>query len=254
MENYTTEDGLTHNVIFSIYVDAESTLWICTGGGGLHRFKDEKFTAYTTRDGLFHDSPYKALEDERGHLWLSSTKGVFCVSKAELNEFALGLTDKITSKSFGIEDGMISEDCNGGFQSAGVALRDGRLCFPTVKGVAMVDPLDLKFNNKPPPVVIEKVIVDKHEVDLTSEKPILPPGEGELEFQYAGLSFVAPQKVHFKYKLEGFDREWTNAGIRRTAYYTNIPAGDYRFRVIACNNDGVWNETGYLQSSGLAIA
>ncbi len=243
-KNYTTKDGLSHNVIFSIYVDADSTLWICTGGGGLNRFKDGKFTSYTTREGLFHDSPYKALEDFRGNLWLSSSKGVFSVSKKELEEFVLGLREKITSKAFGIDDGMKSSECNGGFQSAGLRLSDGRVCFPTIKGVVVVNPEDLKVNNLAPPVVIEKIIVDKMEINGRTSKVVLPPGKGELEFQYTGLSFTSPTKVQFKYKLEGFDREWTEAGTRRAAFYTNIPPGDYRFRVVACNSDGIWNETG----------
>ena len=210
----------------------------------LNRFRNGKFTSYTTRDGLFHDSPYKALEDFQGNLWLSSTKGVFCVSKTELKEFAIGLRDKITSKAFGIEDGMKSSECNGGFQAAGLRLGDGRLCFPTIKGIVVLNPGDLKVNNLPSPVVIEKISVDKNEINARSDKIILPPGKGELEFQYTGLSFTSPAKVQFKYKLEGFDQEWTDAGTRRAAFYTNIPPGDYRFRVVACNSDGVWNETG----------
>lgn len=242
--NYTTEDGLSHNVIFSLYVDAEDTLWICTGGGGLTRFKDGKFTAYTTREGLFHDSPYKALEDFRGNFWMSSSKGVFCVSKRELEEFARGERTEISSKSFGIEDGMKSAECNGGFQSAGVRLLGGQICFPTIKGVVVVNPNDLKVNNLSPSVVIEKLVVDKQEIDIRADEIVLPPGEGMLEFQYAGLSFTSPNKVRFKYKLEGFDRDWNDAGTRRAAFYTNIPPGNYRFHVMACNCDGIWNETG----------
>ncbi|HEV8157624.1 MAG TPA: diguanylate cyclase, partial [Pyrinomonadaceae bacterium] len=242
--NYTTRDGLSDNHLYSIYLDEEKAMWICTKGGGLNRFKDGKFTAYTTADGLFHDTPYKALEDFQGNLWLSSTKGVFCVSKQELNEFADGKRTKITSKAFDTEDGMKSAECNGGTQSAGVRLRDGRLCFPTIKGAAIVNPGDLKVNHSPPPVVVEKVIVDKREIDLNSQKIVVPPGEGDLQFQYTSLSFRSPGKIQFKYKLEGYDREWTDAATRRAAFYTKVPPGEYRFLVTACNGDGVWNETG----------
>lgn len=242
-QTFTTEDGLSHNVVFSLYIDAEDVLWICTGGGGLNRLKDGEFTAYTMRDGLFHDSPYKVLEDLRGNFWMSSSKGVFCVSRQELEEFARGERAEIASRFFGIEDGMKSSECNGGFQSAGVRLRNGYLCFPTIKGVVAVDPNDLKVNNLPPPVVIEKVIIDKREIDFRDGETV-PPGEGNLEFQYAGLSFTSPNKVRFKYRLEGFDRDWIDAGARRAAFYTNIPPGDYCFRVEASNSDGVWNETG----------
>ena len=243
-KNFTTEDGLSHNVIFSLYVDAEDVLWICTGGGGLNRLKDGEITVFTMREGLFHDSPYKSLEDSQGNLWMSSSKGVFCVSKLELENFARGGRTRISSQSFGIEDGMKSSECNGGFQSAGVRLGNGHLCFPTIKGIVIVNPNDLKVNNLPPPVVIEKVVIDKLEIDTRAEEIVLPPGEGELEFQYTGLSFTSPNKVRFKYKLEGFDRDWTDAGTRRSAFYTNIAPGNYCFRVEACNSDGVWNENG----------
>lgn len=242
--NYTTENGLSHNVIFSLYLDAEKTLWICTGGGGLNRFRDGRFTAFTTANGLFHDSPFCVLEDGSGNLWLSSTKGVFCVGKKELEEFAEGKRPHIVSKFFGEEDGMKSSECNGGFQSAGLRLRDDRLCFPTIKGVAIVNPQNLKINNLPPPVVIEKVIINKREIVASADKIVISPGSGELEFQYAGLSFISPKKVRFKYKLEGFDQDWIDAGTRRAAFYTNIPPGDYSFRVTACNSDAVWNESG----------
>jgi len=242
--HYATEDGLSDNHFYSVYLDDEKTMWICPQSGGLLRFKDGEFTRCSTQDGLLDDTLYKTLEDFQGNLWFSSVKGVFRVGKRELNEFADGARTKIFSKSLGTEDGMKSAECNGGTQSAGVRLADGRLCFPTIKGAAILNPGDLKVNDSPPPVVVEKVIVDKRQINLNSQKIVVPPGEGELEFQYTGLSFKSPGKIQFKYKLEGFDREWTDAGTRRAAFYTNIPPGDYRFRVIAGNSDGVWNETG----------
>lgn len=249
----TTKDGLSSNVIFSIYADREANLWVCTGGGGLNRYRGGRWTAYTTKDGFFHDSPFKALEDDCGALWLSCTKGIFSVSKNHLDEFDEGRVASINCTAYDAADGMKSSECNGGFQSAGWKTGDGKLWFPTIKGVVRVDPDRITINELPPPVHIEQAIINKQIIAVTTgEKIQIAPGKGELEFHYAALSFIAPERVRFKYLLEGFDREWTDAGARRVAYYTNIPPGEYRFRVKACNSDGVWNERGaafdfYLQ-------
>jgi signal transduction histidine kinase len=138
---------------------------------------------------------------------------------------------------------MKSSECTGEAQPAGWRTRDGRLWFPTVKGVVVIDPGKLAVNPLPPPVLIEQVFVDQAPVALQSGAE-LPPDVGNLTIQYTGLSFLAPEKVRFKYKLEGLDRDWVDVGARRAAYYPHLPPGHYRFRVIASNNDGIWNETG----------
>jgi PAS domain S-box-containing protein len=240
---YTTRDGMSHNFAYALYEDRDGSLWIGTFGGGLNRLKDGRFATFTARDGLFDDVIFQILEDDQGNLWMSCNKGIFRVAKQTLDEFAQGKISAITCTVYGTADGMKSRECNGGAQPAGTRTRDGRLWFPTIKGVAVIDPNKLKLNEMLPPVVIEQILVDKKEVPL-SRSIRLPPGNGELEIYYTGLSLLAPEKVQFKYKLEGFDKEWIDAGTRRTAYYTNIPPGRYRFHVIASNNDGVWNEAG----------
>jgi len=240
---YTTQDGLSDNTIFALYDDAEGNLWIGTNGGGLNLFKNGRFVSFTTKQGLFNDVVYQILEDGHGNLWMSCNKGIFHVSKKMLADVAQGARDSIGCETFGTTDGMQSSECNGGTQPAGWKARDGKLWFPTIRGIVRIDPDHLKRNPFPPPVVVEQVLIEKNPVDLT-ERTQLPPGKGELEFQYTGLSFLVPEKVRFKFKLEGFDEEWIEAGGRRVAYYTNIPPGKYRFRVIAANNDGVWNKTG----------
>jgi signal transduction histidine kinase len=117
------------------------------------------------------------------------------------------------------------------------------LWFATLDGVSFIDPAHMPENRVPPPVAIENVLVDDHPRPVEGELRI-QPGANRVEFQYAGLSFVAPQKVQYRYQLQGFDREWIDAGNRRAAFYTNLPPGNYRFRVLAANNDGVWNTTG----------
>ncbi|MCX7753491.1 MAG: ATP-binding protein [Blastocatellia bacterium] len=242
--SYAYQEGFSAGeLVTSFHEDDEGTLWIGTYGGGLNRFRDGKFTVYTTDHGLPDNVIYQILEDGQGNLWMSSNRGIFRVSRKELNDLAQGKIASVTPLVYGTADGMKSPECNGGNQSAGCKTRDGRLWFPTTKGVVVIDPARLRTNSLPPPMAIERVAADGRAIDLT-ETVQVPPGKGELEIGYTALSFLDPQKVRFKYKLEGFDEDWVEAGTRRVAYYTNLPPGQYRFRVIACNNDGVWNETG----------
>lgn len=236
---YTTRDGLSSDIVWAIYGEPDGTLWLGTNGGGLDRFRDGKFTSYTSRRGMFDDSIFEILDDHRGHLWMSSNRGVFEISKSDLNAFAEGKIATITPIAYGTSDGMKSRECNGGFESAGCRMKDGRLCFPTMKGLAIVDPAHLVKPRIPPPAVIEHVIVDNKEIPWGTTLT-LPPGKGQLEFQFTAPSFAAPENVRFRYMLEGFDKDWTQAGTRRVAYYTNIPHGRYRFRV-RVGNGTTWN-------------
>lgn len=241
--NYTIAEGLSHNHVRAIYEDSDGTLWIGTYGGGLNRFKNGKFTRYTTEDGLFDDTISRIFEDRRGDLWMSGNRGIFRVNRIELNDFAEGRRDHVTSVSYGVADGMANRETNGGAQPAGWQARDGRLWFPTVKGVVVIDPERVGANHLPPPVHVEQVLFDRLAVDH-SQPLKLPPGRGDLEVHYTATSLVAPEKVRFRYRLEGYDDEWVEAGARRVAYYTNVEPGEYRFRVIAANDDGVWNTQG----------
>ena len=240
---YTTKDGLANDETCAIYQDSEGTLWIGSCSGGLSRFKAGKFTAYTTRQGLFDDIVFQILGDDQGYLWMSCNRGVYRASRRELNEFAEGTIKRIHCLSYGVSDGMGSRECNGGFQPAGWKTKDGRLWFPTLKGVAVVDPAHVKADNQPPRVMIERALIDGKPVPVLRSIKV-PPGHSKLEFDYTGLSFSAPHKVQFKYQLVGFDDNWVDAGAQRIALYTNVPSGRYRFRVIACNGEGVWNQEG----------
>ncbi|HEV2178619.1 MAG TPA: two-component regulator propeller domain-containing protein [Terriglobia bacterium] len=248
---YTTKDGLSNDVVFSIYGDAEGVLWLGTNGGGLDRFKDGKFTSYTSRTGLLDDAIFEILEDGEQNLWMTSNRGIFRVSKQQLNDFAAGRRRSISVVTYDVSDGMKTKECNGGFQPAGWKTRDGRLYFPTMKGLVIVDPrFALASTLPPPPVVIEQVLANGRSLDLSAPADVLP-GKRALEFHFAALSFSSPGKVRYKYKLEGFDKDWVEAGARREAYYTNLPPGRYRFRVIASNADGVWNLSGASFSATL---
>lgn len=239
----TTRDGLSNDAVISLYEDSEDTLWIGTNGGGLNRLKDGKITAYTTRNGLIDDTVYRILEDGRNNLWLSCRKGIFHIDKKALDDFANGRISAIAPVAYGTADGMMTRECSGGGDPAGWKGGDGKLWFPTIKGVAMIDPQRIKINSRPPPVVIEELRIDDQSI-APGDRIELASGTTRLDFYYTAPSFVAPENVRFKYKLEGFDKDWIDSGTRRIAYYTNLRPGNYNFRVIASNNDGVWNETG----------
>jgi signal transduction histidine kinase/ligand-binding sensor domain-containing protein len=246
--SFTEAQGLASNQVRSLYEDDQGTLWAGTYDGGLSRFRDGKFTTYRTANGLYSNGVFAILEDGRGNFWMSSNQGIYRVSRAELEDFAAGKLNHITSTFFGKSDGMLNAECNGGRQPAGLKTRDGKLWFPTQDGVAIIDPDAIPFNPQPPPVVIESATLSGQNVPLMGELKI-EPGQGNLEIRYTGLSFIKPEQIRFRYRLEGLDTDWTEAGIRRSAYYPYLPPGDYTFKVVATNADGVWN----LQGESLRI-
>ena len=239
---YGSSAGLSNSTVMSLYPDPDGTLWIGTNGGGLNRYRDGRFTVYTTREGLLDDAIFSILDDGRGNLWASSNKGVFSLSKPQLDDFARGRSRSITPVSYGIADGMKTAECNGGFQPAAWKGADDKLWFPTMKGVAVIDLKRMGAHEPAVPVFIERATLNGAVMDPRSPGRA-PPARGDLEFVYTGVDFNFASKLAFKYKLEGFDREWIDAGARRTAYYTNIPPGDYQFLVSARNPNGIWNQT-----------
>ena len=238
---YGAKEGLSNSTVLSIYGDREGSLWLGTWGGGLNRFRDGKFTAYTTREGLFDDIVFQVLEDDRGDFWMSCNRGIFRVSRSQFDDLDQRRIKRLTSTAYDADDGMPSRECNGGFQYAGFKASDGKLWFPTIKGVVSIDPNNIDFNQPAPPVIIERMLADGKPVDITQLAQV-QPGAGKLEIHYTGLSFLHPKRVMFKYKLEGYDEEWVEAGTQRVAYYTNLPPGNYTFRVMASNDKRVWNE------------
>jgi signal transduction histidine kinase/ligand-binding sensor domain-containing protein len=241
--SYTQHDGLPSDRVRALYLDRDGALWVGTYDGGLARLKDDRFTQYTTRNGLFDEGVFQILEDARGNLWMSCNRGIYRVAKQQLNDLAEGKIQRISCISYGVQDGMLNAECNGGRQPAGIKARDGKLWFPTLDGVVVIDPDAVPLNTQPPPVMIEGVVIDRDAIDLR-QGVIVTPGKQSVEIHYSGLSFINASKMAFKYKLEGLDREWVDAGDRRTAYYSHLPPGNYVFRVIAANSDGIWNLDG----------
>jgi len=240
---YGTAAGLSNSAVMSLFEDSSHTLWIGTNGGGLNRLKDGKFTVYSSAHGLPDDAIFAILDDGFGSLWMSGNKGIFRVAMSQLNRFAEGKTRVIEPVAYGRTDGMESEEANGGFQPAAWKAGDGKLWFPTMKGVVSVDPKKIAVRDRPFPVYLEQAAINGKPADPHAALRA-SPGRGDLEFVYTALDFDAPGKILFRYKLDGFDPDWVEAGSRRAAYYTNIPPGDYRFIVIARNGDGIWNSKG----------
>jgi len=275
-KNYTTQNGLSNSLIWSIFEDHSENLWFVVENGldelrkglfthvaiedplyvhedqehvfwiastaGLKRYKDGALTSYTTKNGLPTDEIDAILEDQVGNLWISSTQGIIRLKKHELNDFAEKKSDHFAVFSYALSEGMSSPECSEAAQNPAIVMRDGRLVFACVHDLVVIDPQRVPFNSAQPPVVIERVSVNG--MTASSRQSEFPVGKGELEFHFAALSYVAPEKVQFKYQLQGYDKDWISAGNRRSAYYTNIPPGAYDFHVIAANNDGVWNNEG----------
>jgi signal transduction histidine kinase/ligand-binding sensor domain-containing protein len=240
--NYGLGSGLAGSRVSTIHEDEEGALWFATRRG-LTRLKDGKFFSYTSASGLLVDFIYSILDDGKGNFWFSCAQGVFKVSKAELRDFADGRIKKIASVSYGVRDGMRTRACNVGNQPAAWKTTDGTLLFSSMKGVVVVAPNRLRSSNFVPPVRIESVSVNRRPQPL-DRGPSLSLGEGDVEIDYAALSYLDPEKVRFKYMLEGADNDWVDAGGRRFAYYANLRPGRYLFRVIAGTAGGTWNEAG----------
>ncbi len=240
-ENLTRDDGLPPGVVRAIHPDDDGTLWIGTYGGGLGRLRDGRLTRITMRDGLYDNVITRILEDERGNLWMLGNRGLSFVHREQLNAFADGRQESVSSVSFGRAEGMT--EGSGGRQPAGWRTEDGKMWFPTVDGLAMIDAGNFRINPVAPLVMIERVLAGRREL-VPAPEVALDAGERDLEIHYAASSFAAPEKVRFRYRMDGYDSDWLDAGARRTAYYTNLSPGSYSFRVAAANHHGVWNDEG----------
>ncbi len=240
---WTESDGLPSANIWALHQDNDGALWIGTFDGGLARFKDGQLTSYSVKDGLFDEGVFNILEDKHGYFWISCSRGVYRVSKRDLIAFASGDLKQVTSTAYGKIDGMLDIECNGGVEPSGVETRDGKLWFPTRNGVAIIDPESVVHDSVPPLVMIESSLVDN--VNTPVNAPLrIPPGRPNVEISYTAPNFINTAQTHFKYRLEGLDSDWIDAGARRTAYYSHLPPGEYVFHVIAGNSDGVWNNEG----------
>jgi signal transduction histidine kinase len=236
-EPLVTDKGKFSNTIFRMYEDKEKYLWIGTTYG-LACVKDNRLYNFSNTNKLLSGNIYQALEDSLGALWLTSSIGVVRIARVELVHRMRSDTVKIHPRLFDKSSGLRTNELTP--TSKALVAKDGRVWFPTLEGVAVIDPLNILINKTPPPLIIEKLMVGGREYDTFNHWSI-PSGSRNIEIHYTGLSFMIPKKVNFKYKLDGYDKEWNNVNDRRIAYYTSLPPGDYSFSLAACNNDGVWN-------------
>ncbi len=272
MRRYGMNGGLR---VTTMHEDENGTLWLGTNGG-LVRVRNEQFEPLKAGEGPIKEVILKILEDRQGQLWVTTNKGLFSVPRSDLDRYLDAGEDGDVPPpvfhGYGLADGLRTIEFNGANTTAGCVTADGHMWLPTTRGLVHFDPANMRSNALPPPVVIEQVLADGQAAGPEDRKPgpiasvldifgiefgsmaegeaaadgppVVPPGASNWEIQYTALSLQAPGKVRFRYRLEGYDRDWTDAGTRRTAYYTGLSPGEYTFHVIAGNNDGVWNEDG----------
>ncbi|HEY0199715.1 MAG TPA: two-component regulator propeller domain-containing protein [Rhodanobacter sp.] len=238
--SYPRLNGLSNIWIVSLYFDSKGILWIGTFGQGLFRLEDGHFTQYNTHDGLQSDSVYSILEDTAANLWIGSDNGISQIARQDLDAVAAGSRGTITPTVFGKEDGMKSSDASGGTQPNAWRAHDGRLWFPTGRGVVVVDPARLKLNDRAPPSRVEQMVADEMHVNLATAVQ-LQPGTRRLEIRYTAPNLSSPERTQFRYRLDGFDEQWVPGGTQRVAHYTNLPPGHYMFHVNARVATGQWS-------------
>jgi signal transduction histidine kinase/ligand-binding sensor domain-containing protein len=244
--SYGTAEGLGAGRVSELRLDPEGALWAATDGG-LSHIKDGHIATLTAAHGLPCEAVHWTIGDKDRSLWMLMPCGLARVTSAELAAWIADPTRSVQTTVFDSSDGARTQSTAVGLSPTAVSFPDGRLLFATASGIGVVDPRHLPFNTLPPPVQIEQIVADRETYDMkltVGGRVRLPPRVRDLQIDYTALSLVAPEKVRFRYKLEGFDRDWHDVGSRRQAFYTDLPPRQYRFRVAAANNSGVWNEIG----------
>ena len=264
LASYTTADGLSRGVIADLQLDREGALWVSSAissrDGGLGRVKDGRITTLTTRNGLPCGTINWTMEDDDRSFWLYTSCGLVRITRAELDAWVADPNRKVQITVWDAADGVrLRSSAASEYGPRVTKAADGKIWFVTGEGIQVVDPHHLAFNKLSPPVHIEKIVAD-HKMywqnlpGAAVSSVHLPARTRDLQIDYTALSLTAPEKVQFKYKLEGQDPAWREVVNDREAQYSNLPPGPYRFRVIACNNSGVWNEQGDALEFSIAPA
>ncbi len=242
IENLSDNGTFPPERVSSLYADAEGNLWVGTLGDGLLRWRQNHWERFGVQNGLFSNEVLGIIEDH-GWLWLTSTKGIFRVRRHDLEVLNPERKEAAPCIVYGKADGLESIVCGSLATPAVWKTADDRLCFATTKGLAIMDAHDAKVDLSPPPVYIEQVDVDRKPIAARSGQHLtIPPSHGELDIRYTALDLRAPEKCRFKYRLDGMDSDWVDAGTQRAAHYNSVAPGSHRFQVLACNKDGVWSE------------
>ena len=249
---FTTEDGLGNDQIRSLYQDPDGTLWIGTFGGGLTSLHSGVFARYFAKDGLLSDNISHIDDDGKGALWLSTTRGISRVSKQQLHDFAAGRVRALTPVNYGVNDGLRSAQCAPGYPAGGGGAKtlDGRLWFPTTRGLAVIS-ADSEGRDPAPPAPIAQLLqvtVDGADLGLIGDlngAAKLDPSTAHIQFRYTGILLSAPERVRYEYKLDGLDQNWISAATRRVINYNSLRHGQYRFRVRASVPGQAWSEASF---------
>jgi ligand-binding sensor domain-containing protein/signal transduction histidine kinase len=239
---YGADQGLAPGPVEAIYEDRGGSVWVGTGGG-LSRFRRGRWTTWTAKQGLPDGGVQGIVEDDRAGLWLMTGSGILSLPLAALDNFPDGAPGNLAFKLYGLTEGLRLAGSANLANPRIAKSNDGRLWVCTQDGVAVIDPSRIRGNPVRPPVVIEQLVVDGRPMDTSSPAGIEFRGR-EVQVNYTGLSLTVPERVRFRYRLEGLDQNWTEAGARRYVAYVNLPPAKYAFHVLACNNEGVWNTTG----------
>lgn len=239
-----TTDGLSSDNIRGLFEDEDGSLWIATEDRGLNHYDPStgRITVIRQADGLYSDDLHQVVADDFGRLWMSSNQGLFWVHRAGLKAFVKGDSTRVGSVFYTEQSGMRSREANGGFQFSAMKARDGRLWFATQSGVAIVDPAGVGDFLDPSPVLLEELQTARRRESLRGRHEVrLAAGERTFRIAYTSVNFSAPSRLQFRYRLEGYDDEWIDAGSRREAGYTGVPPGHYALVVAASQGDGTWS-------------
>ncbi len=237
IKNFSTADGLSSNVVFRVYEDSEGVLWFTTGYG-ISRYDGVSFVNFREEQGIPGRAVFHIIEDKFGKFWINSNLGVFYIKKKELNDFLSKRISKVRAEIYNDLDGLPDSPTPLGWVCKD---RGENIWFPTLKGVAVIDTVNIPLNKNPPPIFMEKVFIDGKEYRI-SDISSLNPDYKRITFKYTALSYVIPHKVQYLYKLEGFDVGWSQLTTKREISYTRLPRGEYTFKVKAVNNDGIWSK------------
>jgi signal transduction histidine kinase/ligand-binding sensor domain-containing protein len=242
-QRFQRADGLPGSAIRAMSMDDDGVLWIATSGGGLMARVDGRFGRITTAQGLPGNSIYQLVLDDRDRMWFGSPAGVFYAARKELLDCVRGQATQVHAVWLSRSDGLSSVSCVGGYQPACCRTSRGQLWFATRQGLLEVNTAAEHINRGGPPVFIDECFVDDQPVSLDSDAPLkIAAGRRKLEFRFSVVSYTAPEKVQVRHWLDGFDSDWVEAGSERRVNYPKLPAGQYRLRIAACNNGGIWNE------------
>jgi signal transduction histidine kinase len=263
LTRFSSREGLTTDRVWALHQSTDGTLWIGTEAG-LYRYHDGSLVAFTRKQGLWDNVINQVLEDDDGWIWLGGDNGIHAVQRVQLAAVANRVRDKVECDLFVESDGLLSRETNGQkSQPAGWKTRDGRLWFPTTRGIAVIDPREVRKNQVIPSTVIEQVRANGQVVfgdndagvrrapfePAPGETHRLPAGQGDVvEIRYTGNHFGGADQLRFRYRLTGLNGDWTVAGNRRFAYYAHLPPGTYEFEVMAGTHHNVWDKQGAIFS------